>query len=73
LPFKPANIKSVFVQLTSFKSLFLVNVQVSTLHESHHFIAKLSYESVCENLDAISARLAVWFLHSLVFYERGLL
>jgi len=61
--FKPANIKSDFVELTSFKSLFLVNFQVYTLNESQHFLLKLSCKSVCENLDAmfVSARYAVCF------------
>jgi len=28
-----------------FESLFLVNFQVSTLNESHHFLVKLPYEA----------------------------
>ena len=59
--FKPANRKSVFSELRSFKSLFFVNLQVATWNESHHLLVKLSCESVYENLDAISARSAVYF------------
>ena len=53
----PANRKSAFIALTSFQSLFLVNFQVSAWNESHHFLVKLSCESVPENV--ISARSAV--------------
>ena len=54
--FKPANGNFVFLELTRFKSLFLVNFQVSTLNESHHILVKLSCKSAWDNLDAISAR-----------------
>ena len=42
--FKPANRKFAFIDLTCFKSLFLVNFQVPTLNESHHVLVKLPYE-----------------------------
>jgi len=61
---KPANRKSVFIELRSFKSLFVkfvVNFQVSTWNERHHMLVKLSCESIYENLDPISARYAVCF------------
>ena len=66
--FKPANRKSVFLELTYFKSLFLVNFQVSTLNESLHFLVKLSCESFRENLDAIlvSARSAICFFQPIL-------
>ena len=50
-------------KLTKILKFFSVNFQVSTFNESHHFLVKLSCESVCENLDAIlvSARSAVCF------------
>ena len=60
--FKPANGKSIFIELTSFKSLFLVNFQASTLYQSRLLLIKLSRNSVCENLDGISARSAVCLL-----------
>ena len=64
--FNPANRKSAFIELTSFKSLFLVNFQISTLNESHHFLVKLSCKSVCENNDAISARSTVCFIQPIL-------
>jgi len=39
--------------------LFLVNFQVFTLNESHHLRVKLACESVCDNINAMSARSAV--------------
>jgi len=57
--------------LTSFQSLFLVNFQISTLNESHHFLVKLSCKSVYENLDAISARSAVCFFSANIAVEQG--
>jgi len=51
----PANTKSAFIELTSFKSLFLVKFQASTLDQSNHSLAKLDCKSRCENLDAISS------------------
>ena len=65
-PFKPANRKSAFIELRSFKRLFIVNFPFSTLNESHHFLVKLSYESVCENLDAISVRSTVCFFQPML-------
>jgi len=35
--------KSIFIELTSFSSLFLVNFHVSILDESHHLLIKLWY------------------------------
>jgi len=59
--FKLANGKSTFIELRSFKSLFLVNFQVSTLNESRHLLEKISCKSVSENLDAFSARSGVCY------------
>jgi len=66
--FKPANRKSAFLELTKFKKYFLVNFQVSTLNKSYHFLVKLSWESVCEDLDAIfvSAESAVCFFQPIL-------
>ena len=61
---KPANKKTAFIDLRSFKILFLVNFRVFTLSESHHLLIKLSCESVCESLDPRSARSAVCFFFS---------
>jgi len=69
--FKPANRKSAFIELTSFQSLFLLNYQVSTLNESHHFLVKHSCESACGNLDAISARSAVRFFSQYCRWTRS--
>ena len=55
--FKPANIKSAFIELTSFKSLFLVKFQGSTWDENHHLLVKLSCKRACENVDAMEALL----------------
>jgi len=38
--FTPANKKSAFIELTSFKSWFLVKFQAFTLNESHHLLVK---------------------------------
>ena len=56
---KAANINYVFIALPSFKSLFLVKFQASTLDQSHHLLVKLSCKNGYENLDAISARYAL--------------
>ena len=50
---KAAKRKSAFIQSTSFKSLFLVNFQVSTLNESNHLLVKRPCDSVCDNLNVI--------------------
>jgi len=52
--------------LTSFKSLFLVNFQASTLYQSHNLLVKRSCKNAFENLDAMSARSTVCFLQSIV-------
>jgi len=52
--------------LTSFKSLFLEKFQAYTLDQSHQPLVKLSCESACENLDAISARSAVCLLQPIL-------
>jgi len=57
---------SIFIELTSFKSVFLVKFQASTLDQSHHMLVKLSCESACENLDAIRARSAVYLLQPIL-------
>ena len=59
---KLANINSIFIELTSFLSLFLVKFQASVLDESHHLIVKLSCKTDHENLDGLRARSAVCFL-----------
>jgi len=45
------------------------------LNESHHFLGKLSCESVCEDLDAIfvSARSAVCFFSANIAVEQGVI
>jgi len=68
--FKPTKRKSAFIELTSFKSLLLVKFQVSTLDESQHLLVKLSCESACENLDAISARSALCFFSANIAVEQ---
>jgi len=45
-----------FIELTKFKSLFLVKFQASVLAKSHHLLVKLSCKSACENIDGFSAR-----------------
>ena len=69
--FKPTKKKSAFIELTSFKSLFLVKFQVSTLEESQHLLVKLSCESACENLDAVSARSALCFFSQYCSWARS--
>ena len=71
--FKPANRKSTFIELTSFKSLFFVNFQVSTLNESQHLLVKLSCESICENLDAFNASSAVCVFSANIAVEKGVI
>jgi len=60
--FEPENKTSIFIELASLKSLYLVKFQVSTLDESHYLLVKLSCKSACDNLDARSVRYAVCFL-----------
>jgi len=36
--FQPAKRKSILIELTSFKTLFLVKFQISALDESHHLL-----------------------------------
>jgi len=38
----PANKKYIFIELTSFKSLFLVTFLASTLHQRLHLFVKFS-------------------------------
>jgi len=57
--------------LTSFKSLFLEKFQAYTLDQSHQPLVKLSCESACENLDAISARSAVCLLQPILQLGRS--
>ena len=64
--FKSANRKSAFIEWTSFKCWFSVNFKTSTFNKSHHFLVKLAFGSVCENLDAISARSAVGFFQPIL-------
>ena len=64
--FMPANKKYLFIELTSFKSLFLVTLFASTLHRRLHLFIKFSRWSACENLDAISARSAVCFFQAIL-------
>jgi len=66
MSFKPANGKSAFFEVTSFKSLFLVMFRVSTLNESHHLLVKLPYIRACENLDATSARSPACFFQPIL-------
>ena len=77
LVFKESSIKGAFfwrfflkncvqIELTGFKSLFLVKFQASTLDQNHHLLVKVSCESACENLDAISARSAVCFVQPIL-------
>jgi len=49
----------------------LLNFQVSTLNESHHYLVKHSGESACENLDATSARSAVCFFSQYCRWTRS--
>jgi len=42
--------KSAFIKLTSFKSLFLVKFQVSTLDESQHLLVKCSLKALVKTL-----------------------
>jgi len=63
---KPTKRKPAFIELTSFKSLFLGKFQVSTLDENQHLLVKLSCESACENLDSISARSALRFFQPIL-------
>jgi len=64
--FKPTNRKSAFIESASFKSLFLVKFQVSTLDENQHLLVKLSCQSACENLDAIIPRSALCFFQPIL-------
>ena len=59
--FKPAYEMSAFIEVTSFKNLFLVKFQASASVESHHLIIKRSCKTACKHLDAMSARYAVVF------------
>jgi len=59
--FVPANEKYVFMELTSFKSLFLVTFLASTLYRRLHLFVKFSCWRACENLDATCARSVVCF------------
>ena len=68
--FKPTKRTFALIELTSFKSLFLVKFQVSTLNESQHLVVNLSCQSVCENLDAISARSAPWIFSANIAVEQ---
>jgi len=63
---------SAFIKLTSFKSVLLVKFQVSTLHESQHLLVKLSCESACENLDALSA-ICIMFFSANIAAEQGVI
>jgi len=64
--FKPANRKSVLIELISFKILFSVKFQVSTFSENYHLLVKFFCESACKNLDAIRARSAVCFFRPIL-------
>jgi len=57
--FKPPNTQPIFVELKSFKSLFLMKFQVSILNESHHLLVQRSCNSACENLDVLCMPFAV--------------
>jgi len=50
--FKPINEKYAFVELTSFKTLFLVKFQPYTLVERNLLFVKCSCKTACENIDA---------------------
>jgi len=43
---KPENRTSLFIELTSFQSLFLVKIQVPTLNETHYLLVELSCTKV---------------------------
>jgi len=61
--FKPAY-KVCFHWNEEFWKFFSVKFQVSTSDQSHHLLVKLSCKSACENLNAISARYAVYAFDS---------
>jgi len=46
--------------------LFLVKFLTSTLDQSHHLLVKISCKNACENLDAVSAKSAVFFLQPIL-------
>ena len=71
--FKATNRKSAFIESASFKSLFLVKFQVSSLDESQHLLVKLSCESACENLDAIIPRSALCFFPTNIAVEQDVI
>jgi len=52
------NRKDIFIEFTSFESLFSVKFQGSVLDQSHHLFVNVSCKSAWENLDATSARSA---------------
>jgi len=64
--FKPAIRTPVCTELTSFENLFLEKFQASTSDKSHHFLARLSWKSACENPGAINARSAACFLQPIL-------
>ena len=63
--FKVAN-RSLSSLNWNFKSLILVKFQAPTLDQRHHLLVKLSCQSVCETLDAISAWSAVCLLQPIL-------
>jgi len=69
--FEPEKKMSIFIEVASLKSLYLVKFQVSTLDESNHLLVKLSFKSACENLDAISERCAVCFYSQYCTWSRS--
>ena len=66
--FKPANRKSVFLELTKFQKFILSKFQSYYFNWKPQFLVKLSCESVCEDLDAIfvSARSAVFIFQAIL-------
>jgi len=62
-----------FIELTSFKSLFLLKFQDSTSDQSHHLLVKLSCKNGCKNLDVISAGSTSMFFEANVVIEEEII
>ena len=71
--FKPANRKSLFIELRSFESLFFSKFRSCCLDESHHLLVKLSCESVYENLWSYKCKICSMLFSANVSAEQGVI
>jgi len=56
-----------------FKSLFLVNFQVSALNESHHFLVKLPYEAFVKMLMLYECKIYSILFSADIAVEQGVI